>query len=515
LAGGRRAVRSGGSASRRPSRKLALWLGVSFVATLGVLLLCAALEVKLGQGYFYFRYSPLRQMRTLRMLPMALLGFVAAGGVWMLARPVQRDRVIGGAALVVALIAAAAWTWYAPPAYLRQQWFNMSSPSTDGAFVLEARLIGSLPRYLRDFPQRLRATPQELMGTRVLSNPPGATIVSYAEMALAPERQDAPSRLARELIDRENMRPEDAGLVASALRIGALWVALWALSGVAACGLGRVFLSPAGAAVFAIVVTFNPCTVHFVPGKDPAQLLTINAMLWAWFAGWKRRSAFLAATAGALLVIGSTLSLVHIWVALAAFAASAATSRHNRRVLLTRAAGPATAGALLAVLLVYLATGWNLPATLWAVSRRWSELQRTFTMNRPAWYVIGLPIFLLFVSPGVWALAGLGAGRARARWRNLGMRLAVCTVAAMLFIYFVVGLTYELPRLWVAFLPPLTLGLAAASPLLAARPRAWHPRVALALALIVVAQVAFTAFHWTVLDARETEYRLTTNRLYE
>jgi len=32
--------------------------------------------------------------------------------------------------------------------------------------------------------------------------------------------------------------------------------------------------------------------------------------------------------------------------------------------------------------------------------------------------------------------------------------------------------------------------------------------------LIVLTQVAFTAFHWTFLDARETEYRLLSQRYY-
>jgi hypothetical protein len=153
--------------------------------------------------------------------------------------------------------------------------------------------------------------------------------------------------------------------------------------------------------------------------------------------------------------------------------------------------------------------GWNIPLTLWVVARRWGEIQKTFAMSRGIWYLIGLPIFLLFLSPGFWMLLGLSVRR----WRiNFGIRLFLCTLAVMLITYFAVGMTYELPRLWVAFLPPLTLGLAIDFPLL--RARGQHPHVARVLMLIVLTQMIYTTFHWTLFDVRETEYRLTTQHYY-
>jgi hypothetical protein len=82
----------------------------------------------------------------------------------------------------------------------------------------------------------------------------------------------------------------------------------------------------------------------------------------------------------------------------------------------------------------------------------------------------------------------------------------------MLLIYGPLGVTYELPRLWIAFLPTLTLGFAIASPLL--RGRGFHVRAATAMVLIVGAQLVFTALHWTMLDARESETRLISHRFY-
>jgi hypothetical protein len=109
----------------------------------------------------------------------------------------------------------------------------------------------------------------------------------------------------------------------------------------------------------------------------------------------------------------------------------------------------------------------------------------------------------------VWTLLSLSLRR----WRmNFGTRLAICTFAVMLLIYGPLGVTYELPRLWIAFLPTLTLGVAIACPLL--RGRGFHKRAAVALVLIVGVQLVFTALHWTMLDAREAEYRLITNRFY-
>jgi hypothetical protein len=171
-------------------------------------------------------------------------------------------------------------------------------------------------------------------------------------------------------------------------------------------------------------------------------------------------------------------------------------------------------GALAVIAAAYFVLDWNIPTTLAAVSARWTEIQKTFDMNRAIWFAIGLPIFLLFLAPGFWTLGGLTLRRPPWRRMNFGTRLTTCTIAVMLLIYVVMGVTYELPRLWVAFLPTLLLGLAIDRPLLRATPHAVHRRVAQALALIVIVHVVFTTMHWTLFDARESEYRLSTGKYY-
>ena len=500
---------------RPHSRAVAGLLGIAFVLPFAIILPLMALGVRLGQGYFQYRYSPVRHLRTPRALAAAVVVAAACGGVWWLAAGDRRRRHAGLALLGLAMMLAGVWVWWAPPDPVNQQFFNARSFSTDGAFALEGERLGAIGPYLRNFGEVLRKTSAELGGTRIPSNPPGMTIVGYALHRAFPPRGDG--FIERVLMEKYGADRADALVFAPALRFSLALTVVWVLAGGIAYGLGRVFLSPAGAAVFAVIVIFNPCTVHFVPGKDPGQLLTINAMLWAWFAGWKRRSHMLTAVAGALLVIGVIFGLVHIWVALIGLCSTTWDTLRSGRDEVPSALGgmakhtiSAALGAAAIVAMVFIAIGWNIPATLLAVSSRWSELQKTFDMNRAIWFVIGLPIFLLFVSPGVWTLLGLSLRRRR---MNFGTRLAICTVAVMLLIYFVAGVTYELPRLWVAFWPTLVLGVAIDSPLLRGRGR--HPRVARALVLIVLVQTAFTAFHWTLFDAREAEYRLVSKRFFK
>lgn len=518
-----RARRGGGSAQSitvRPKRSftfLALLLGSATVVLLTLFILFLS-DVPLGQGYFIIRYSPVADWRLERTMPLVLIvEALVCGGVWTLAHRHLRTYVLTGLVLlVIASVSAAAWIWWAPPRPLNQMAFNGTSMSTDGAFVVEAEKGAPLGKYLRDFPETLKKTPERMGGTRVLSNPPLATVLAYAVCWRTLDQGENYDEsqfgwIERILMAQADVRPEDALGLGDGLRFNGALLAVWILATWAAYALGRLFLSPAGAAVFATIVMLSPSTVHYTPGKDPGQLLTINLMLWAWFSAWQQRSVTRAALGGVILAIGCTAGLVHVWVALIAVAAVLWESRRDRSAMrsLLRNALAAGAGVLAVCALAYFAIGWNIPLTLLSVSRRWSELQGTFNMNRRIWYAIGLPIFLLFLSPGVWTLLGLSLRR----WRlNFGTRLAACTVAVMLLIYGPLGVTYELPRLWIAFLPTLTLGVAAASPLL--RGRGFHKRAAIAMVLIVGVQVVFTALQWTLIDAREAEFRLISSRFY-
>jgi hypothetical protein len=518
-------AKRGGSAQSitfvRPRTSFLLIALLSGSATFVLLALLALFlsDVPLGQGYFLIRYSPFADWRLERTMPLVLvIASLVCGAVWTLAHRHLRPHVVTGfVLLVLASLAAAAWIAWAPPEPMNQMTFNGTSMSTDGAFVIEAEKGVPLGKYLREFPETLKKTPHVMGGTRVLSNPPLPTVLAYSVSRrqlgrVGPEEQARFGWIERMLMEQADVRQEDALGLGDGLRFSAVWLGVWVLATWAAFALGRLFLSPAGAAVFATVVMFNPSTVHYTPGKDPGQLLTINLMLWAWFSAWQKRCIGRAALGGVVLAIGCTTGLVHIWVALIAALAVLWESWRDRLALtsLFRNALAAAAAVLLVCTAAYITVGWNIPLTLLSVSRRWTELQATFDMNRRVWYAIGLPIFLLFLSPGVWTLAGLSLRR---RQMSFGVRLTICTAAVMLLIYGPLGVTYELPRLWIAFLPTLTLGLAVASPLL--RGRGFRKRAALAMVLIVGVQLLFTAMHWTLLDAREAEFRLMSNRFYD
>src|SRR5688572_33138755 len=78
---------------RRQSRAILLLLGASFVIPLGIILALMAAEVRLGQGYFAYRYSPVRGLRTARAIPAVLIGAAAAGAVVLLCRRSEERRV--------------------------------------------------------------------------------------------------------------------------------------------------------------------------------------------------------------------------------------------------------------------------------------------------------------------------------------------------------------------------------------------------------------------------------------
>src|SRR5690349_3967036 len=66
------------------STTIRTWLGVSFTLILGTVLVLAAVKQPLGQGYFTYRYSPVRAARTIRAAPCVLIATVAAASVWLL-----------------------------------------------------------------------------------------------------------------------------------------------------------------------------------------------------------------------------------------------------------------------------------------------------------------------------------------------------------------------------------------------------------------------------------------------
>lgn len=498
--------------------RLIVLLALPTAAVLLTLVVIRTLDLRLGQGSFAYRFSTIYVTRLGRGLPLLALAAGAAGGVWLLAR---RRKAVGAAVFAIVAIFLAGWAFWAPPASARQHLVDFVSPSHDGAFVIERNneipAGASVRVYLQNFDRGLKRTGEEMLGTRVLSNPPGMTILAAWVHAAWPPETDPPGWMERTFGSIEVF--QDRPILSEAVRLAIVVHLLWAISLVPAYATARLYLPPAGAAVTALMMWFTPSAVLFTPGKDPAQLLTALTMTWAILASCRSKSAIggmlLAAIAGSALVVGMTLGLIHFWVALALAAAllwDAATRREPRGVarLMLRQALPALIGAAIFLLFVRATAGWNILATLLAVFGRFQEIQPTLQLNHRLWLLIGLPIFLLFVSPAYFATFALNVRRIK-RGAGFGRKLLISTLVTMLATYFV-GVPYELPRLWVVFLPLLAVGAAIDLPLFHARRGGY--RSAAALAIIAVVHLLFVMIQFSLMDVRESEFRMLTQRLW-
>lgn len=479
------------------------------------------LNIPLGcPGRLVYLYSPVVGERA-AMLPFAILLAGALGvGVWLAAASEKRHRQAG--LLIVALGAAAlaVWSYLAPPEHYEQHVFNAHSPSHDGAFVTEALHVDSLRDYLQSFPQHARTPPEEMRGTRVISNPPGATVLAVGargllqaipvldELAGPPAGETLPAGPAFEWFRYSS----SVGLI-----FFWLLTALWLFAGVFLYLGARLFWPPAVAAAYALCCVFSPMTLLFTPGKDPAQLLTVALPLCLWVVAVRHQRGWVAGLAGCTFVIACLASLVHIWLAGIVIAATWLGERRTRPDARRPAGwfvGWAAGGAVLTAAALYLLWGLDLIATARAVAHAQAEVTRGASAMPLAWQLLGVPLFLLFVGPAWWtatlwlvappALNGgaAAAGRSHDADASFGRYLLLGCALVMLA---TVGFTnLETPRLWIPFVPLLLLGALTQVETLRSPSR----RMALILAVLVGVQVASTALQWTLMDMREAETRL-------
>lgn len=526
------------------------WTRALLLATalpLAVHLLLFQLNVPLGcPGRFVYLYSPIYVMRLERLPSFVPAGALLALGVYLAARSETREdtpstkpptsrkltRWSGHLSALLGLVLLAVAAYRAPPQHLSQHYFNANSPSHDGAFVEEAQQITDLRTYLRDFPARARSAPAELRGTRIISNPPGATLLAYGldrlRLTLPSLGAYAGEGIRAGIGDDtlySRLRPQ------AELSILFLWTltALWALSGVTLYAAGRALLPTAPAWTYAIVCVLTPATLLFVPGKDPAQLLTASIPLGLWLLAWRRGRSWAAALAGATLVLTCLASLAHVWLAAIVFGATlwATWGECGRtrdfsalRRLLLRVLLPAATAAVLVAGLLGLLCDLNLVASLRAVAQSQAEVTRGPHAMPFMWQTLGAPLFVLFSGPALWCvLAWSMAGHtpppaalapSTAYDRRFANALLLGTVAVLVG---TVGFTnVETPRLWIPFVPLLMLG---AFVRLNTRVGRRVPSLATWLAALIAVQVCVSALQWSLMDARESETRLVEQAFFD
>ncbi|MCG3126322.1 MAG: hypothetical protein CHACPFDD_01154 [Phycisphaerae bacterium] len=497
------------------------------VASIVPLLVFAALfaaGVPLGKpGTLTYLYSQLAGERLRASFPALLVAAALAGGVLLSADAAPRRRRWGAGLFYYGVICLGFWALTAPPAWRSQNTLNMSSPSHEGAFLLEAGAVArhGVVEYLTRFPLRAAQPPSTMKGTRIVSNPPGTTLLAHALTTFVDQNPAVTVALSRLAVQQAELPADILRLNVLALTFSSVLIVLWGLAAFPLVWLNAEFLPRHAALSVAGCTLVAPMTVLFVPGKDPAQLLTTAACLWLWLSARRWESACRAAAAGAALVLACLVSLVHIWLALIVLLATLwATERRARPNLFWRGILPALAAALLVGVLLRALAGFDFLATARAVAAAQLRVTRGDGAMPLAWQALGIPLFLLFCGPALWffmlvaARSPRGAApapepapsadtpRATLDARRFGVGLVVLSTLVMLA---TVGFTnVETPRLWIPFLPLLLSGAAT----LAAHCHGRRWCTPSLMAALVVAQVCTAALQWCGMDMREAEMRL-------
>lgn len=501
-------------------------LAVSGAALLPLLALVGLFlaNVPIGQpDFLIYRYSPWWLMRLNHAWFALGLGSAGLALLWMGlgGRKQLQPSMIGGAMLAYALLAG--WTLWAPPVSVGQHLVNLISPSHDGAFVHEGCPDGtplpSIRTYVsQTFYERLEREPHEMRGRRVLSNPPGVTIAAVLTQRLV----DSSPRLQRWLINNFDLEeledPRQQPLFAAMLLFAAGLTVVWALALGPAYLMCRLWMPRLAAVTVAFACVFNPATVNFTPGKDPAQLFTILLLMWTWLTGYVRVQARWAFAAGVILAVATMIGLIHLWIfAILVVATGCHALRrpeqpriHHLRSWALKCFLPALAGGLVVALLAYLTLDWNIIYMALRVGVRYHQIQLPVITDPFYWTLVGLPMFLLFVGPLFWSqVLALRVNRVE-RPARLGAWLLGVTVLVLVYTYFGAN-NSETPRLWMAFIPLLLLPLGLRrtaftndSPV--------HRRLCI---LLLALQLVITVAHWSLMDVRESEHRISTNRMWD
>ena len=473
-------------------------------------------DVPIGQPHLLYRYSPLVPLRLLAAGVALLIG---GPSLWLLYRGLARrgtDRVVVVAFSLAGFVALVLWTYFAPPKYYRQIVFNLESPSHDGAFVIEGRTVDSIQDYVStDFNDRLQLDPEDMLGRRVLSNPPGVTIVSILCRRLIEDSPDLGDWMIGGLAELGEVEdPVQQADFAAHLVLAMIFTLVWGCGLFFGYRLCRLWMPRMAAAAVAFACVFNPATVNFAPGKDPAQLAGVLAVLYFYFAAYVHRRFFFASLAGMVFAVATMFGLIHVWILAIAVAATLwhtmATGNGKRRWLATCFL-PLIGGGLMVCAVAWLMFDWNIIKTALHVGVRYGQIQEGVIADPFYLTLIGLPMFLLFVGPMLWAQLIAARRDVADIWAKLAGIMLACTIAVMTYAYFFAN-NNETPRLWIPFIPLLIVPLAMRRSLFRGDTR----NARRACAVLIALQLTVTVLHWSLMDVRESEYRIfTTQRMWD
>ncbi len=501
------------TASRVSPRTYAT-VAVAAGVPLAILVALYFLEMPLGQPHLKYRFSP---VVPLRLASASIAILIGIGSLAMLLAITARGRRVSAAALVAGMaawMAIVVWTFFAVPRHGEQHMVNLLSPSHDGAFVLESRGVESIRDYASSgFYERLQLEPTQMHGRRVLSNPPGMTFTALLCHRVA-KAWPALHEALRDAYGLGDLGDPDQEMIFSSALLLTMWLTLvWGMSIVFSYRLCRLWLPPIAAAAVGFACVFNPSTLNFTPGKDPAQVTLVVAFLLCWMSAYHGKGRWWGVAAGIVFAASLTIGLIFVWIVAIVAAATlwdAFAERGRLRRWLANCAAPACVGAVGVMLCLYVVLDWNVALMTFRIGARYRGIQEGVIVDPFYLTLLGLPMFLLFVGPMFWAQLALSDNKSHHPANRIAGRLLLCTVAVMTFSYFFAN-NNETPRLWIPFIPLLLIPLAARRRAFAHDSASYHRL----LVFLVAAQLVGTTLHWSLMDVRESEHRMITGRLWD
>lgn len=378
---------------------------------------------------------------------------------------------------------------------------------------MEARSVGSIRKYLSDtFYERLQKTPEQMRGRRILSNPPGMTVLSVLAQRAVVASPKLKAVMVRTFGLEEANDTEEQTEFAGAMLLAVWMTALWGAGFFFAYALVRMWLSPLAAVVMAFACVVNPATLCYTPGKDCMQLLSVLAITCFCVKAYMQHRALYGALLGVVVPLSLLVGLIHLWVVAIVLGATlwdALGAAERRRDWIRSVAAPSVGGFAVTSVGLYLLLGWNVVRCTYRVGVRYGEIQLPIITEPPSWVLVGLPLFLLFAGPCLLAMLGIrrdvsDGGAA------LGRRILLLTAVVMTYSYFFAN-NSETVRLWMPFVPLLLLGMVAGRSIF----RNDTPSHRALVLVLAVLHISVTLGQWSLMDVRESEWRLTTGRMWD
>lgn len=400
--------------------------------------------------------------------------------------------------------------------------FYFTAATGPGAFTAQAMKIENAGDYLLHFPETGGRHWSEFGGTRVISNPPGVTLLIYGCRRLLeacpgllefyteepPPRQDASSEVKRNYLLRGLTQfAADVFLALAALGMAPLW---W---------LAQALLPPEKAPMAATLAVFIPSLYVYSYCKDAFQM---SMTLWFWWSvhrAWFGKSAAASLSAGVCLFVGLQFSLSFLVAAVVVAAVAVAGRFTGERALSPWQPGKLwllfaafAAGFLGPLALLWATTGYQPLLGLVSAYRGHALYHKDFGQPYSVWIWLNLFHLILFIGGPAAASLLLTAGsqvRSAIQRRSIrGLDPYFLGVSAVFVLLNFSGKNLgEVARLWLFFMPAFILASERAR-----QPKRPIPPAAVALILLLQAvQAAVFTLKFDPLGAR----RALTGNLYQ